>query len=649
MFLLCLLAVTASTEAQVVDYETRVTIMLDDDQEVVLYGEALKNKLPNRDRTLTKEQLDSLPSPVEVKEGKYYYVPPSGSLRISPTEKGAPEFLFMKFTGNKLDAPAGGIVHFLLQYGLTREQETKLQDELRKKLNNPTLKIIGSLPMLPLPGEDSGTFEVISATAKSEQLGMSFEKSRAPTGQSDKAAVATVLTDYGATIMEKSLTDGNISDLSVKLNYTYPIRVQAAAGMLKFNSTKFESAYESYKKSSEYQRKDGFLGGLFGGGKESLTLSETRRAYDYAMENEIVTLEFSEGLGGNEEAMETVRTAFFNFFLKDFTTPGQPFEKRAGLARDTTPMSKRRQSYNINMSDYQSSFRGSRKEMKLDYRVTINWPHSFTTNLQNWNGDKKLADYIQEVNLYDPFYTKRIISIAPGSDVQGMMGSEINSVEVQMRISYGNETYTFADQRPVLFRKGSAAFEERSFAPRSGKGTSDDRLEYRTRISFKDGSKKDTPWTPGEWSGIDVTVGLLQKTIEFDGDLTELEDAGVFRATLQVRYLKYGKEVTDELTLRTGTGDMSTSKDIFMDNNGQGYATRLIYHRRSGPAVMPWKSAQTDFHNTFFPESFGEMAGEKIDELMTQFKVPVKEIRDVLDATGVLKPAIAAEGKGIID
>lgn len=636
--------------AQVVDFETRVSIQMDNNWEVVLYGQALKNKLPNREKTLTKAQLDSLPTPAEVKDGKYYYVPPSQSLRISPTAKGEPEFLFMKFTGNKVDAPTGGIVHFLLQYGLTSEQEKKLQEQLREKLNNPSLKIMGSLPMMPLPGEDSGTFEVISATAKSEKLGMTFEKSRAPTGQSDKAAVATLLTQYGATLMEKSLRDGNISDLSVKLNYTYPIRVQAAAGQLKFSSTKYESAFESYNKNSTKTRKDGFLGGIFGNDNESLTLDETRRAYDYLLEKEIVSIEFSEGLGGDKEAMETIRTAFFNFFLKDFTAPGEPMEKRPGLAADSTKMSKRRQTYDISVSDYQSSYKSKKKDIKLDYRVVINWPHAFTANLQTWDGDKNLAEYIQEVNLYDPFYIRRIISTAPGADVQGMLGKEINSVEVQLRVHHAGGTYEFNDQDPIIFRASDAAVRERSFAPLSGKGSIKDKLEYRTRISFKDGTKKDTPWQVGDWSSIDVSVGLLQKDINFEADLEQLEDARVTRATLQVRYLKYGKETTEELTLRPTRGDTEVTETIFLDNNGQGYATRVVYHRRNGdPMVMPWKPAQSDFHNAYFPESFGDMAGEKIDELLTQYKVPVKEVRDVLDATGILKPLIAAEAKKIID
>lgn len=640
---------SAGVKAQVVDYETRITVLMDNDWEVTLFGEAIKNKLPTLNKSLTKAQLDSLPTPAVVKDGKYYYVPPSQSLRISSTSKGEPEFLFMKFTGNKPDAATGGILHFLLQYGLTREQEAKVQDILREKLNNPGLKIMGSLPMLPLPGEDSGTFEVISATAKSEKLGMSFEKSRAPTGQSDKAAVATVLTDYGSTIMEKSLTDGNISDISVKLNYTYPIRVQAASGRLKFNSFKFNSSFESYSKTSDYKRKDGFMWGLFGGGSESLTVDETRSAYDYAMEREIITLEFSEGLGGDPEVMETVRSAFFNFFLKDFTTPGETPAMRPGLTQDSVAMSKRRQSYNINMTDYQSSTEDRKREMKLDYRVTINWPHAFTANLQTWNGDKKLADYIQEVNLYDPFYTRRIISVAPGADVQGLLGTEINSLEVQLRVRHSGGTYAFGDQDPIVFRKSDASVQNRAFAPMGGKGVQTDKLEYRTRISFKDGAKKETPWEAGDWSAIDVSVGLLQKEIKFEADLNQLSESKIIRAILQVRYLKYGKESTDELSLRPATGDIETTKEIFLDNNGEGYATRVIYHRRTGaPVVMPWKPSQSDFHNAYLPESWGQETGEKIDDFLSKHKVPVREVRDILGATGILKATIAAEGAGLI-
>ena len=96
--------------AVVLDDENRLDVALKDSTHVTLFGEAT-----------------STPG---VKTANYYYLPPN--LHLSKRPDGTPEFLFLKFTTDaRTDqgGVSGGLMHFLMEWGLTPEQEAELQGE----------------------------------------------------------------------------------------------------------------------------------------------------------------------------------------------------------------------------------------------------------------------------------------------------------------------------------------------------------------------------------------------------------------------------------------------------------------------------------------------------------------------------------------
>ncbi len=108
----------------VLDDTNRITIQLDDGTQVLLLGEsiALSNERSNR----------------------YYYLPVN--LRLSKRPDGTPEFLFLKFTTEKSAAQggiSGGLMHFLMEWGLTPQQEA----ELRAKLKTRKAELVGAVPL----------------------------------------------------------------------------------------------------------------------------------------------------------------------------------------------------------------------------------------------------------------------------------------------------------------------------------------------------------------------------------------------------------------------------------------------------------------------------------------------------------------------
>ncbi len=97
--------------AETLAADRRVSLVLEDGTDVLLYGAAG----PARGGI------------------KYYYLPPE--LTVSTGETGRPEFLFMKFISDEAEETggvSGAVLHFLVEWGLTPQQE----EEINRRLEN---------------------------------------------------------------------------------------------------------------------------------------------------------------------------------------------------------------------------------------------------------------------------------------------------------------------------------------------------------------------------------------------------------------------------------------------------------------------------------------------------------------------------------
>ena len=165
--------------ARTLDYATRTTIHLTDGTGVELYGKAA-NK-PALQKRLFHFWFKG--KPALAARSEYYYIPPAGSVRLSKRADGTPEFMFMKYTTDEVRAPQGGLLHFLVEWGLKTVQERELEEKLREKLDNPRAKVIGCVPVKADYNSENGSFKIISGTL-SNTSGNGFRKSVAKGGVS---------------------------------------------------------------------------------------------------------------------------------------------------------------------------------------------------------------------------------------------------------------------------------------------------------------------------------------------------------------------------------------------------------------------------------------------------------------------------------
>lgn len=132
----------------------------------------------------------------------YYYVPDKA--RLATGEDGKPMFSFMKFVSNVESKPGaeesdegegGGIVHCVVQLGVTDEQLEEARSELSKQV--PGAKIVG--PVIFRSGKFGivSTFKQDNGDWTTKVLGMGS----APILDGEKAAVSIRLTKQGAKIL----------------------------------------------------------------------------------------------------------------------------------------------------------------------------------------------------------------------------------------------------------------------------------------------------------------------------------------------------------------------------------------------------------------------------------------------------------------
>jgi hypothetical protein len=194
-----LLAAARPAGAVVLDDENTLLVLLQDGTQVKLYAEA-----------------GASPG---TRTHRFYYLPVG--LRVAARPDGTPEFLFLKFTTEQAAGPgavSGAVMHLLMEWGLTPQQEQELTGKLKAKYADAELA--GAVPM---DVEGDGSFQIVSATLSDKGLAGSVVTSgKAPLVPGGRAAAASRLGAEGAQLLAATFEKArSISDLSIALNYTY--------------------------------------------------------------------------------------------------------------------------------------------------------------------------------------------------------------------------------------------------------------------------------------------------------------------------------------------------------------------------------------------------------------------------------------------
>lgn len=575
-----LLAPARPAGAVVLDDENTLTIQLQDGTQVRLYGEA-----------------GASPG---VRTHRYYYLPVG--LRIATRPDGTPEFLFLKFTTEAAAGPAavnGAIMHFLMEWGLTPQQEQDLTAKLKARFQDAELA--GAIPM---DVEGDGSFQIVSATMSDKGLTSAVVTSgRAPLVPGGRAAAAARLGAEGAQLLAATFEKTrSITDLSLALNYTYQTLMPAAKGHVTIDWSRLEKNFKEL--SAEYARtvtgrqSTSFLGiELSSSPTYSYSYNEMRKEYDFLVEKQIITVQFDELVA--DERVAKIRDAFFQFFLNNMAEPvkEEPPPPPSDKEKDASPDIKYGNRYRYKQTALKNAFARRTQVFDLNYRLAVRRPFQLVGNLASWyDGVKNNPTCVAAVNLNDPFFQHRDINFIVDLDAKDLFEQAVNyvTVNVRKRRSTGNP---FADRVTIdakyLKEKGVAA----SVTYARGDDTDADTYEYQQQWSLRGGTvyPQNPPWQKGSWQGVTLSPPIVSRTIEVEGDLAAMKASDISRITVQVHYPQLGQEMEENIQLSPVKNEPLVSRRIFMDRDAHGYVYRLVInHEKEGKLVLPWSAKVGD-------------------------------------------------------
>lgn len=597
-----------SANAQTLDFANRVDVVLSDGVNVTLYGHA---------KSLSKDF-----------SGLYSYLPVG--LRLSAKEDGTPMFLFSKFTTEDAsDDVSGALMHFLMEWGLTPEQEEELQSKLASRVQglastDPRFagvedpRVMGAVDVRTDP---ENSFEVISAVlSNGKETPTLVTSGRAPIIPGGKVAVAAMMEKNAAQLLAASFEkSSSITDVSLALRFEYDLLMPAVDGRITVDWTRVDSVYQTYTREADRsndKKRDR---------KVSITDTERDSLFSQMQEQKAVVVQL-DNLQPDSEVAKQMVTAFMEYFLRsvaqrEFRPPGQE-EDIDDKRNDQRDYDYKYRGYTVNRERLNIKKQRRKETYELSVRLPITRQFELVENLASWyDGVRDNEKCVNTVNLNDPFFQHREIQLILDLDAEDMFGKELNFVTVDVRKRRSAEGANDF-QTQVTFDK--KMFEEvgnrTSISYSKAEDEEPDLFEYRTLFSLRGGRifVPDTSWTQGSWQGLTLAPPVAPTPLRLEADLEELKDNGIRNVSIQLRYYKFGEPTETNFNLNVSQKIGYLEDKIFMDRNTQGYAYRYVFfHEDHGPLATPWDAKiNTGYLYAVIPEELRDRKKETIDEMV---------------------------------
>ena len=576
--------------SQVLDYENRIDVILTDGTHVTMFG---------RDKALGSTMMNA----------EYFYLPVG--LRLSKKQDGVtPEFLFMKYTTEqKADQGGvqGAIMHFLMEWGLTPAQEKEAQKLLEEKTKGKTykngpVKLMGAASLRPDVEESC---RIISATLTDKSFTPNFcMVTNAPLMPGAKIAMAAKLEKNGAQLLAATFEKNrSITDVSISLRFAYDVIMPAVEGEITVDWEKVDSLFRKIKRDyTHHDVDDGTMPKYNSLHDDIITDNKKDSLYQSMKSTKAVVVNLGvKYRDANNPIVQKVIEAFMDYFLnsvsdKQFSTPTEGLEAKEPDGSKYEP-SEDLYEYHLDETKIAIKKAKGKETMRLNLRLPIREDWTITENLASWyDGVKNNKACVGSVNLNDPFFQHRDINFILDLDAKDIFEQEVNYVTVNVRKkrTTGND---FNDAVTIdskyLKEKGISA--QVTYARAEDKNT--DLYEYKSQWSLRGGKIWPTTpvWTKGDWQGVTLYPPIYPRNIEFEADIDALKQMNISRATLQVRYRKFGQEYEDNISISPVKNEPLVSKIIYTDNDTKGYAYRLVFnHTSKGKLALDWEAKIND-------------------------------------------------------
>ncbi|CAH1211298.1 conserved hypothetical protein [Candidatus Nitrotoga sp. BS] len=507
--------------------------------------------------------------PDTTNKNEFYYLP--SDPHVSFRENGKPEFSFLRYVKNKADsgsemggiteAEGGGIVHFLVDYTVSDKLLSEANKALKK--DNPDAVLRGPIMF------ESGNFALVSSfntdNGKSTELTRQvIGVGRAPLIEGLKAAVSMHLTKLGTQILWRSFQMAT-PDVSLVFEMTFSGLTDPAEATITANWTKLQKQADiTLGAKVSYMN----IGGGFDYGN----------FWEKAKESGAISIDYR---GDPTKLQSIIDRAYAR--LHDIMFEPIPVDQ-PGADKDGDPLQAMMDAMNAARQDnslggnYSAPWEvkingGYRRrniqrtgEFKLDFRersrstITTAMAGNIGPLYSRFGTDPTI---FKTVNLSDPSYRVREISVALDARNSEEFSKYINHVTLSISKSHGSGTST----------PGEITINRSNFSeglPRSltyhwdNEPGVDEWMFYKYKVdwSFIGGARYSMDWTRTDQAAISLTPPYQFRKVEFMANPDILEKENVRLVTIRVRHDFFGRQVKETINLLPSRQQNSVEREF---------------------------------------------------------------------------------------
>ena len=529
----------------------------------------------------------------------YYYLPTNP--HVSVDQDGLPKFSMIRFVSDKTKEAGGAegaVLHFMVEYGLSKSQLQEAARELKRLEKGAILK--GAVPLEV--GAEGNSFNVISAVLGDKEFAPTLITSgKAPVMEGQQVAVAARLDAYGATLLAEGFKQST-SQVSVAFDLKYVVKlpaydVKVTIDYDKYNEIETEYTHEREKKTKRTKYwNPKWYNPLNVSTRKTTTLTETEQtqALDFLQETGVVTFDYIQHVpDADKEIVESglhkiVLESFFDMQKRlgeptedELTSEDETEDKEAAAARRKEAAKYNKYSYTV--FQRKEIRRKSKQVLSLKKVIARYETYTMTGNVGAWYNDyKDNPKLVSEVNLDDPFFQRREMRFVIDNEAYDIFNSMVNYATIQVRVPR-------KDQRPfieemTLDRKYLETNGQTATLTYARMGDDAQTYDYAVQWSLRGGHlyPAEPKWKKGELMAVTLAAPIRPVTLEYEADLTELEDLGVARVSIELKYKQFGKTITDNknTSLSPAVGDAMGNKVIYHDVGNDQLSYRLIFHHK---------------------------------------------------------------------
>lgn len=233
--------------------------------------------------------------------------------------------------------------------------------------------------------------------------------------------------------------------------------------------------------------------------------------------------------------------------------------------------------------------------MDLNKYMPENMTLAFSENIGDLRRLKGDNSHFREVNLDDPLFKQReLVAMVDGLNAQDF-GQFINFVDVQMRKKHAGGAET-----PDEVRVDRNNFNKEGNAFKLLYGWKDDNdrskwMEYdvQTTWSFFGGKSVVEPWRTLSSGTVPLVPPYRRRTVMVDGNVEEMQQAGVRAVTVKVFYDLAGAEQSKQVTLNVAKGQVAEKIEMLVPPGSQDYAFEILWQLKGNRSLSAPRQKST--------------------------------------------------------